>query len=116
MAQTERKDIAEKYKWDIESMYPDPAGWEADIETALSLAKDLAALKGSIARDAASLEKALHIHDDMWLAAEHAYVYSRMKRDEDNRVEKYQAMNARAQGVLARISSLTSFFIPELLS
>lgn len=115
MAQTERKDIAEKYKWDIESMYPDPAGWEADIEKALALAKDLAALKGSIARDAASLEKALHIHDDMWLAAEHAYVYSRMKRDEDNRVEKYQAMNARAQGVLARISSLTSFFIPELL-
>ena len=115
MAQTERKDIAEKYKWDIESMYPDPAGWEADFEKALALAKDLAALKGSIARDAASLEKALHIHDDMWLAAEHAYVYSRMKRDEDNRVEKYQAMNARAQGVLARISSLTSFFIPELL-
>ncbi|MBQ3924458.1 MAG: oligoendopeptidase F [Firmicutes bacterium] len=115
MAQTERKDIAEKYKWDIESMYLDPAGWEADIEKALALAKDLAALKGSIARDGASLEKALHIHDDMWLAAEHAYVYSRMKRDEDNRVEKYQAMNARAQGVLARISSLTSFFIPELL-
>ena len=115
MAQTERKDIAEKYKWDIESMYPDPAGWEADIEKALSLAKDLAALKGSIAGNAASLEKALRIHDDMWLAAEHAYVYSRMKRDEDNRVEKYQAMNARAQGVLARISSLTSFFIPELL-
>lgn len=115
MAQTERKDIAEKYKWDIESMYPDPAGWEADIEKALALAKDLAALKGSIAKDAESLEKALRIHDDMWLAAEHAYVYSRMKRDEDNRVEKYQAMNARAQGVLARISSLTSFFIPELL-
>ncbi len=115
MAQTERKDIPEKYKWDIESMYPDEAKWEDDTEKALELAKELASLKGSIAKDAASLEKALHLHDDIWRTAEHAYVYSRMKRDEDNRVDRYQSMNARAQGVLAQISALTSFFIPELL-
>lgn len=115
MANRERSDIPEKYKWDIQSMYPDESKWDEDAAKAMALAEELAEMKGSIAKDASSLERALRLNDEMWRTAEHAYVYSRMKRDEDNRVEKYQGMNARAQGVLARIGAMTSFFTPELL-
>ena len=116
MAATERKDIPDKYKWAVSDMYPDEADWEKDIEKARDAAEKLAALKGRTAESAGTLAEALRLHDTMWQTIEHAFVYSRMKLDEDNRVEKYQSMNARAQGALAELAAASSFFVPELIS
>jgi len=38
-----------------------------------------------------------------------------MKKDEDNRVDKYQAMNDKASSLIAKTASYLSFFTPELL-
>ena len=48
--------------------------------------------------------------------AEYAFVYSRMKHDEDNGNSKYTGMNNKAMSVLAQLSSETAFIIPEILS
>ena len=40
---------------------------------------------------------------------------AKMKKDEDTRDGKYQALSDKAQGLIAKASALTSFFVPELL-
>ncbi len=112
----ERKDIPEGYKWDIEAMYPDEGQWSRDAEEAGKEAESFTAFSGRLTESADQLLAALRARDSLWLKAERVYVYSRMRRDEDNRNEKYQAMNAAAQKLLADISAKTSFFLPELLS
>lgn len=112
----QRSEIDKKYKWNIEDMYADEKVWEKDVKDALEGAKDFAKYQGKLADNADILLEALKAQDEIWQKVEKAYVYSRMRRDEDNRVEKYQAMNDKAQGAIAKISTEMSFFTPELLA
>jgi oligoendopeptidase F len=110
-----RKDIDKKYKWDIGSMYPDEKQWEKDIEKALKDAESFSGLAGQLTTSGSTLLDAFKKRDSIWQTMEKAYVYARMKRDEDNEEQKYQAMCGRAGAYMAKISALCSFFVPELL-
>lgn len=110
-----RSDSSPADRWDVESMYPDEKQWEADILEAQDKASGFLAYQGRLAESAATLLEAIQLKDEIWLLLEHAYVYARMRRDEDNSNEKYQAMTDRIQGVLAKVSASMSFFTPELL-
>ncbi len=112
---TERNNIDCKYKWDIEAMFPDEALWEQAVTQSLKKAESFAELSGHLTDSADSLLKAFRLRDDMWQQLEKAYVYARMKRDEDNRVSKYQAMTDKCFAAIAKMSALSSFFTPELL-
>ena len=112
---TERNNIEQKYKWDIEAMFPDEALWEQAVTQSLKKADSFAELSGHLTDSADSLLKAFRLRDDMWQQLEKAYVYARMKRDEDNRVSKYQAMTDKCFAAIAKMSAVSSFFTPELL-
>lgn len=112
----QRSEIDKKYKWNIEDMYQDDATWEADVAEALNGAQDFVKYQGRLTKNGETLLEALKARDAIWQKIEKAYVYSRMRRDEDNRVEKYQAINDKAQAAIAKISTEMSFFTPELLS
>lgn len=112
----QRSEIDKKYKWNIEDMYADEKIWEKDVKDALEGAKDFAKYQGKLTDSADILLEALKAQEHIWQKIEKAYVYSRMRRDEDNRVEKYQAMNDKAEAAIAKISTELSFFTPELLS
>src|SRR5665647_1444432 len=110
-----RKDISKEYTWDIEAMYIDAAALENDIDTALAMAKAYQGYKGKIGQSSGNLLGALKDKDALWKKTERAYVYTRMKRDEDNRVSAYQALCDKSQVMIARIAEATSFFSPEFL-
>lgn len=112
----QRSEIDKKYKWNIEDMYADEKIWEKDVKDALEGAKDFAKYQGKLTDSADILLEALKAQEHIWQKIEKAYVYSRMRRDEDNRVEKYQAMNDKAEAAIAKICTELSFFTPELLS
>ena len=111
----QRKDIEQKYKWDIEAMYPDEAQFEEDLDECLQQAEQFTAFQGHLTENAQKLAEALQLRDAIWLKLEHAFVYAHMKKDEDNREAKYQAMDDKCNSVIARVSSAMSFFTPELL-
>ncbi len=110
-----RKDIEQKYKWDIEAMYPDEAQFEEDLDECLQQAEQFTAFQGHLTENAQKLAEALQLRDAIWLKLEHAFVYAHMKKDEDNRESKYQAMDDKCNSVIARVSAAMSFFTPELL-
>ncbi|MCL1809921.1 MAG: oligoendopeptidase F [Clostridiales bacterium] len=96
-------------------MYPDEKTWGEDCAKAASLAEGFARFSGNLGKSPATLLSAFRQRDELWLTAERVYVYARMKRDEDNRVAKYQAMVDKCQSLVAKASAATSFFTPELL-
>lgn len=112
----QRKDIEDKFKWDIESMYSSDERWEKDIDEALKMSEEFKKFSGRLAESSTTLLQALKMRDAMAQKIEKAFVYAKMKRDEDNRLEKYQAMQDRAQNAVSKLYTNISFFVPELLS
>ncbi len=110
-----RDQIEVKYKWDIEAMYRNEADWEADYKKAEALAESFVSYAGHLGESASALLDAFNARDTLWQTVEKVYVYARMKRDEDTRVAKYQAMTDRAQTLIAKTAANASFFTPELL-
>ena len=112
----ERSEIENKYKWNIEAMYADSEAWEKDFADCLSAGGAYSRYAGHLGDSADTLLNALRTKDEIWQKLERVYVYARMKKDKDNRVSKYQAMNDRCNALIAKVSSAMSFFTPELLS
>ena len=110
-----RSEINQNDKWDIEAMYPDEKEWDSDIKTGLAKAEIFAGYAGTLAKDSQRLLEVLKLRDEIWQTLEKAFVYARMRRDEDNTSEKYQAMTDRINTDLAKVSASMSFFTPELL-
>ena len=112
----QRDQIEKKYKWDIEAMYPDESKWQNDLDDSVKAAEDFTKFSGHFTESADKLYEALTARDAIWLKLEHAYVYATMRKDEDNRVAKYQSMDDKCGMIIAKVSALMSFFSPELLS
>lgn len=112
----QRSDIDSKFKWDIEAMYPDEAQWEKDIADCVSAAEKFTRFQGKVTDSSEILFEALDEKDKIWRKLEHAFVYAAMKKDEDNRVDKYQSMDDKCGSAIAKVSAAMSFFAPELLA
>ena len=110
-----RSEIETKNKWDIEAMYENDEVWEADYRQAEEMATDFTSFAGHLAESEKTLLRAFKARDEMWQKVEKVYVYARMKKDEDTRVAKYQALSDRAGSLIAKVGASASFFTPELL-
>lgn len=111
-----RSEIDSIYKWNIEKMYPEESKWDADLTQARQLSQEFAVMKGHITDSPEALYNALELYAQTIRTAEYAFVYSRMKHDEDNGNSKYTGMNNKAMSVLAQISAETAFLTPEILN
>ena len=110
-----RADMDPENKWDIEAMYPDETLWEKDLEIGLEKSRQFADLQGSLTTSSQNLLSALKLRDEIWQTVEKAFVYARMRRDEDNASEKYQAMTDKVASFISKISATMAFFTPELI-
>ncbi len=111
-----RNEIKKKYKWNIEAMYSTDEAWQEDIHTALAMSEDFLKYRGHLTESDEVLAKALQEKDAIWQKIEKAFVYARMKLDEDNTVSKQQGMLDKVNSIIANIATSMSFFTPELLS
>ncbi len=112
----QRSNIDSKFKWDIEAMYPDEAQWEKDIADCVLAAEKFTRFQGKVTDSSEILFEVLDEKDKIWRKLEHAFVYAAMKKDEDNRVDKYQSMDDKCGSAIAKVSAAMSFFAPELLA
>ena len=109
----ERKEIDQKYKWNIEAMYEDKSMAEKDIEECVKMAKDYEKYCGHLGDSAKTFLSALKDSEAISRKAEKAFCYASMKKDEDSRVNEYQALVDKVESAGARMSASMSFFGPE---
>lgn len=111
-----REEIAPEFKWQLEKMYSNDEDWEKDLSDAEKMAEDFLKFQGHLGDSPSTLAEALEISENIELKLERAFVYARMKLDEDNRVARQQAMHDRSKQSIAKVSSSLSFITPELIS
>ncbi len=111
----QRSEIAEKYKWKLEDIYPSDSLWEKDFSLVESLIPGMEKFKGHMTESGKNFLDCLKMKDSVWIITDRLYVYAYMKLDEDNRVSKYQELSDRAARLNNRVSQATSFIEPEII-
>ena len=110
-----RNDIDIKYRWNLEEMFSNDKLWENDIEKAEKLTEEFLKRKGSVMKSSSSLLASLMAMEEIDILLEKAFVYARMRMDEDNRDSERQKNLDKITSTLAKLGSDLSFFIPEVL-
>ncbi|XVG95013.1 oligoendopeptidase F [Eubacteriales bacterium KG127] len=110
-----RKDINKKYIWNLEAMYSSDELWEKDIEKAQTLTEKFIKHKGHLMESSGSLLSAIKAMEEINQIIEKAFVYARMKMDEDNLDSKRQGMLDKITTIISDVNSKMSFFTPEML-
>ncbi len=111
---SDRSEIDPENRWDLSSIYADPAAWTDDREDLESTIEELAALDVAAIDDADSLRAALELRDEVMRRTERLLTYARMRRDQNTRDQDAQAMFAQAQSLYTQASSAASVIEPAI--
>lgn len=110
-----RDDIPVEYKWRLEDIYPGQDQWEQDFFRVQEMIDTIGSYRGRLGESADTLLEALRLQDNIQEITERIYTYARMRRDEDNTNNTYQALTDRAEGLSTRVHTALSYIVPEIL-
>ncbi len=111
-----RKDVPEKDKWDLSTLYKSDESWEDDFKTLPEYTEKLLKLKGKLAESSNNLLAALKILADFYEKIEMLDNYASLKHAADGGDSKAQNMEGRASMAYADFNAKTSFLDPELMA
>ncbi|MFC6733784.1 MULTISPECIES: oligoendopeptidase F [unclassified Haladaptatus] len=110
----ERSEISAEHKWDLDSLYASVDEWETAYEEAESQIEDLEEYEGQVTDDAETLLSILQLEEAVMRRVSNVASYARMRRDEDTRDQDAQALLGKAQTLVSKASSASSYIEPEL--
>ena len=110
-----RQEADKRYLWKLEDIYESNEKWEADFADMQKALPSLAQLSGTL-NSAAGLLNAIQKIEACQKVCTELFTYARMRRDEDNANQLYQAMADRAMSLMIKLDTLTAFFGPELMA
>ncbi len=110
----QRNDIEERFKWNLGDIYSDDSAWEKDYAEMKRLLTEVAQLQGRLGKSASDLLQGLRQIEALDRQGEKLVLYAKMRRDENNADNRYQALYDRAEALMIEAGSATSFVTPEL--
>ncbi len=115
-AQTmERKDIPEKYKWNLQDVYKSLDDWKADYKKLNSQIGEVEKYKGKLGENAETFYNALNSYFNLQKEFVKLYDYASKLSDEDLNISANQALKQQASNLGTKISESTAFINPEIL-
>ncbi|MDR1048796.1 MAG: oligoendopeptidase F [Synergistaceae bacterium] len=108
--------MEEKYKWNLEDVYPSPEAWEASFAALSPRIDALAAFNGRLGESAETLLAFMREDESVSKELGRLYVYANMESHEDLRVTRHQELADRAENLTMRHAAVTAFFHPEILA
>ncbi|MDR1741764.1 MAG: oligoendopeptidase F [Synergistaceae bacterium] len=110
----ERSEIPERFKWNLEDIFPSPDAWE---ESFAALDARIAVFSPTPAADCRPGFIAAFLDEELAVSKElgRLLVYAGMKSHEDLRVTLYQEMADRAESLSVKHAAAVSFFKPLVL-
>lgn len=114
-ALAERSQIDDRYKWNLDLIFPTWDSWEtafADIETALPA---LAARQGTLATSGPDLLSSIEAIHTQQRKLESALIFANMRSDEDTRIGENTGRKGRVGSLAVRFSEAVSWFESEVL-
>lgn len=111
-----REQIEDRFKWSLEAIYQNNQLWENDFNKVKEFTEEINNFEGKISKSPSDLLKCLRLQDSLSELFGKLFVYARMRKDEDNTNNTYQALSDRASSLGVFLTSATSFIVPEILS
>ena len=112
----ERSEIADKYKWDLRSLYADEAAWVAARQSLDNEIPGLGRWQGRLGESSATLLAALTDWENVTRQADRCFSYAMQLSDQDTRVARNQQMQQQATEVYTDLQTATAFMRPEILA
>jgi len=112
----ERSEVAERYQWDLGSLFADEAQWVVAKD---ALKADIPALgrwQGRLGESPAVLLGAMTGWEKAFRSLERVYVYASAVSDQDTRVARNQQMQQQAMQVYTELQTATAYMRPEILA
>ncbi len=110
-----RADIDNKYKWNLELIYPDLTSWEKDYDSLEGSYVQLESYKGRLGESGDILYECLKLNDKINILVDKLSTYAGLKLSEDNRISSRQELSGRIRGLRSKVRHASSFIEPELL-
>jgi oligoendopeptidase F len=98
-----------RHVWDLSTIFPDDAAWEAERQALLAEVPQLAGLREGFGRDAASLRAALDRLSAVNQRLRRLWTYASALASTDNRNPRHQERSGQARAVSGRIGSATAW-------
>ncbi len=110
-----RKEVPEKYKWDLTEYYQDINAWEEEFQ---NIKKELPKFQSFVGKlhDAKELENFLKLDTQLLAKIEDLYLYADICHDTDLENEKYTDLYNRAYALSSEYERAVAFATPEILS
>jgi oligoendopeptidase F len=112
----ERSEIADKYKWDLTTLYKTDQDWEADMAAIEAMIPNLKSFEGKISQSPDNLIAYFQTSEEIGKKFRNAAVYASLSYDQDTRVQKYTGFKDRISTLGSKFSEATSWSTPELVS
>ena len=109
-------DPAQGTVWDLTVIYPNDAAAERERLAIIAELPSLAAFKGHLGDNAATLRKALDQRSKLMQRARRVSSYAALKVAEDARVGSSQALLTSAGDLMDQLGSASSFYDPEIIA
>ena len=110
-----RDEIQSIFKWKVEKMYVNTATWEEDFVILKSKSPEMQRFSGKLGR-AEELLAFLESNVEIERLLDKLLVYAHLRGDEDTAKAEFQVLKNKIDTYAAEVSSVTAFFVPELLS
>ncbi|NQT26622.1 oligoendopeptidase F [candidate division KSB1 bacterium] len=111
----DREAIADKYKWNLQDIFPDWDSWQQSMDELDGMINELTVYNGSLGTSADSLYKVLVLDGKIDMLAYRVFYYARLSRDTDTRNQNASAKLQQVQILFAKASTAASWVAPEIL-
>lgn len=110
-----RDEVPEKYKWNIEKLYPTVEEWEKDFGRLKIEAPQIKEYEGKL-NEGKFLLDFFHKREEILRLTEKLYVYASHRSDEDTANGTYMILKNKIAPYSAVVMSYFAFFEPELMA
>lgn len=111
-----RADVAVETTWDLSDLFADEAAWEAAYRAVDEALAALAAFRGRLAEDAATLLAGLNALEALETGLVRVGSFAHLRNAQDGTHPPYQAALARVSALHARVGAGTAFVESEILA
>ncbi len=111
-----REEIPANSTWDLSGLFPNPSAWMEALSALQQECEQLSTLKGTLGSSVEALHKATVFSLSISKELEKIYTYAHLLSDTDTANTLHFGYLQQALNLYTKISSLSSFFTPELLS
>ena len=110
-----RNEVPLEQTWDLASVFPTPADWEAACDRLNAMLPDLSAYQGHLADSPQVLREFIELYQQAGILMGKINVYATNAYAVDTLDQSAAARNGQGRSLMAKFSADTAFFDPELM-